>query len=234
MSEIKAPSFLATALESLSPIEYARLLMALPGLAAEARGDGKPVVVLPGYGASNTSTIPLRGFLSWLGYDARGWELGRNTGNAQEFVPRVADQVRQLYLETGNPIDIIGWSLGGVIAREVARNHPDTVRQVVTMGSPIVGGAKYTTLGRHAERRGVDLDEMEANMAAREKRPITVPVTSIYSKYDGIVGWQACIDSHNAQVQHIEVVSTHLGLGISADVFRIIARTLSDTNANAA
>jgi hypothetical protein len=102
------------------------------------------------------------------------------------------------------------------------------------MGSPIVGGAKYTTLGRHAERRGVDLDEMEANMAARERRPITVPVTAIYSKNDGIVGWQACIDEHNAQVQHIEVVSTHLGLGISADVFKIIARTLSDTNANAA
>lgn len=234
MNEIKAPSLLTTALESLSPVEYARLLMALPELSAQARGDGKPVVVLPGYGASNISTIPLRGFLNWLGYDARGWELGRNTGNAPEFVPQVADQVRQLYLETGQPIDIIGWSLGGVIAREVARNHPDTVRQVVTMGSPIVGGAKYTTLGRHAERRGVDLDEMEANMAARERRPITVPVTAIYSKNDGIVGWQACIDEHNAQVQHIEVVSTHLGLGISADVFKIIARTLSDTNANAA
>ncbi len=234
MNEIKAPSLLKTALESLSPVEYARLLMAIPELSTQARGNGKPVVVLPGYGASNTSTIPLRGFLSWLGYDARGWELGRNTGNALEFVPQVADQVRQLYLETGEPIDIIGWSLGGVIAREVARNHPDTVRQVITMGSPVVGGAKYTSLGRHAQRRGVDLDEMEAVMAARETRPITVPVTSIYSKSDGIVGWQACIDEHNAQVKHIEVVSTHLGLGISADVFKIIARTLSATKANAA
>ena len=118
-----------------------------------------------------------------------------------------------------------------MIAREVARDFPETVRQVVTMGSPIVGGAKYTSLGRHFERQGADLDAMEAAIAARESRPIKVPVTSIYSKRDGIVGWQASIDRYNAQVEHIEVRTTHLGLGISPDVFRIVARKLSNPGA---
>ena len=95
------------------------------------------------------------------------------------------------------------------------------------MGSPVVGGAKYTSMGGLFEQRGVDLDEMEATIAARESTPISVPVTSIYSKNDGIVGWQASIDRHNAQVEHIEVCTTHLGLGISPDVFKIIARKLA-------
>ncbi len=227
MIELKTPSFLAAARESLSGLEFVRLAMAWPELSAQTRGHGEPVLVLPGYGASDASTFPLRRYLAWLGYDPRGWGLGRNTGNVREMLPQVADQVRQLKEQAGNPVDIIGWSLGGVIAREVARDYPDTVRQVVTLGSPVVGGAKYTSFGRLFARRGADLDEMEAKIAARETRPITVPVTSIYSKRDGIVGWQAAIDRHNAQVEHIEVRATHLGLGLSPEVFMIIARKLA-------
>ncbi|MCZ6831521.1 MAG: alpha/beta hydrolase [Gammaproteobacteria bacterium] len=233
MSELKSPSFMAIARESLSAIEFARLAVALPALALQARGNGEPVMVLPGYGASDTSTAPLRGYLSWLGYDVHGWDLGRNTGNVPGFLPQVADLVRQLSERSGSPVTIVGWSLGGVIAREVARDYPETVRQVVTMGSPLVGGAKYTSLGKLFESRGTDLDEMEARIAARESRPISVPVTSIYSKRDGIVGWQASIDRFNAQVDHIEVHATHLGLGISPDVFRIIAQKLANPGAAA-
>ena len=124
-------------------------------------------------------------------------------------------------------MNIIGWSLGGVIAREVAREQPATVRQVVTMGSPLVGGAKYTSFGGAFERRGADLDAMEAAIAARESTPIKVPVTSIYSKRDGIVGWQASIDRHNFHAEHVEVRATHLGLGISPEVYQIIAKRLA-------
>ena len=228
MMELEAPSFLATARESLSAVEFARLAVAFPVLALQARGNGEAVLVLPGYGASDASTAPLRSYLSWLGYSTYGWGLGRNTGNVREVLPQVAAQVRQLREQSGSSVHIVGWSLGGVIAREVARDYPDSVRQVVTMGSPIVGGAKYTRLGRLFERQGADLDKMEAAIAARESRPIKVPLTSIYSKRDGIVGWQASIDRYNAQVEHIEVRATHLGLGISPDVFKIIARKLAD------
>ena len=227
MSELETPSFLAAIRESLSGLELTRLVRAFPELAAQPKGQGQPVLVLPGLGASDTSTIPLRRYLTWLGYDPRGWNLGRNTGNVREMLPQVADQVRQLKEQAGNPIDIIGWSLGGVIAREVARDYPDMVRQIVTMGSPVVGGPKYTSFRRFYERQGMDLEEIEARIAAREARPITVPVTSIYSKRDGIVGWQASIDKLNAQVEHIEVRATHLGLGISPEVFMIIAGKLA-------
>jgi surfactin synthase thioesterase subunit len=145
----------------------------------------------------------------------------------RQLLPQVVEQVRQVHAQSGSPVNIIGWSLGGVIAREVAREHPTTVRQVVTMGSPLVGGAKYTSMGGMFEKRGVDLDVMEATLAARERTPISVPVTSIYSKNDGIVGWQASIDRHNSQVDHVEVHTTHLGLGICPDVFKIIARKLA-------
>jgi hypothetical protein len=115
-----------------------------------------------------------------------------------------------------------------VFARETARDYPGYVSQVVTMGSPVVGGPKYTTMGRIFEKRGADLDEIEATIAARESTPIQVPLTCIYSKRDGIVGWQASIDRHSPQVEHIEVYTTHLGLGISPDVFKIIAKKLAD------
>ena len=223
----EAPSILAIARESLSGLEFARLMAASPVLALQPKGRGQSVIVLPGFSASNTSTVPLRRYLTWLGYEVHGWELGRNTGNVRELWPQVFDEVRQIYARSGSPVDIVGWSLGGVIAREVARDHPEIVRQVITMGSPVVGGAKYTSMSRLFKQRGVDLDEMEATIAARESTPIRVPVTSIYSKNDGVVGWEASIDQHNTQVEHLEVYTTHLGLGISPDVFKIIARKLA-------
>jgi pimeloyl-ACP methyl ester carboxylesterase len=227
MNEFTAPSYFATAREGLSGIELARLTAALPQLANQARGNGEPVVVLPGFGAGDASTLLLRLYLSWLGYDAHGWNLGRNKGNVREKLPLVAAQIRQLSEQAGHVIDIVGWSLGGVIAREVARDNPELIRQIITLGSPVVGGAKYTSFGKHFEKQGVDLDEMEANIAARESTPLKVPVTSIYSKCDGIVAWQASIDRHNSQVEHLEVSATHLGLGLSPKVFEIIARKLA-------
>jgi len=227
MNELATPSFLSAVRESLSGMEFARLALAYPALSMQTRGNGEPVLVLPGFGASDSSTRPLRSYLEWLGYDARGWGLGRNTGTVRKYLPQVADQVEQLSAQAGKPVDIVGWSLGGVIAREVARDYPQIVRQVVTLGSPLVGGAKYTSFGRFFERQGVDLDEMEATIAAREATPIRVPLTSIYSKRDGIVGWQASVDRHSAQVEHFEVCSTHLGLGLSPDVFRIVAGKLA-------
>lgn len=227
MTEIKAPAWRAAIREGLSGFEFARLAVAAPQLLMQPRGNGEPVMVLPGFAASDKSTVPLRGYLSLLGYQVQGWGLGRNGGRVGDYLPIVAAEVRRLYEQTGTPVAMIGWSLGGVIAREVARDHPQTVSQVVTLGSPLVGGAKYTSFGKEYERRGVNLDDMEARIAARELTPIRVPITSIYSKRDGIVGWQASIDRHNSHAEHIEVRATHLGLGISPDVFRIIARRLS-------
>jgi pimeloyl-ACP methyl ester carboxylesterase len=228
MIELKAPSLWAAAGESLTPFELARLVAASPFLALQAKGNGEPVMVLPGLGASNRSTGLLRAYLSWLGYTVRGWEQGRNHGGVQALLPEVAAEVRKFHLDCGGKVNIVGWSLGGVLAREIARDHPDLVGQVVTMGSPVVGGPKYTSMGALYARRGIDLDEIEATIAARESNPIRVPVTSIYSKRDGIVGWQASIDKHTVGAENIEVSATHLGLGICPEVFKIVARKLAE------
>ncbi len=233
MSQLKAPNFAAIAGEGLSPLEFTRLAAALPSLTRQAKGAGEPVMVLPGFGASDVSTAPLRRYLSWLGYEVQGWGLGRNGGEVAQMLPQVVDQVRKMSQEHKSEVHLIGWSLGGVFARETARDHPNYVSQVVTMGSPVVGGPKYTTMGKMFEKRGANLDEIEARIAARESTPIEVPLTSIYSKRDGIVGWQASIDRHSPQVEHIEVYTTHLGLGISPEVFKIIARKLADFTPNA-
>ena len=228
MHELKAPSLMALAGESLTPFELTRLVAASPSLARQTRGRGEPVLVLPGLGASNSSTALLRSYLSWLGYNVQGWTLGRNRGNVAEMLPWVVDQLRVLHARTGSKVHAIGWSLGGILAREAAREYPETVHQVVTLGSPVVGGPKYTSMGALYTRNGGNLDDIEAAIAARESTPISVPVTSIYSKRDGIVGWQASIDRHSSDIEHIEVRATHLGLGISPEVFKILARKLAN------
>ena len=224
--KIQPPSLRHFALEPLTFIELPRLLAAAPQLARQRRGNGDPVLVLPGYGTSNASTVLLRSYLSWLGYSVYGWRQGRNRGDIVALFPHVRDEVQQLQHLHRRPVHLIGWSLGGVLARELAREHPDSVQQVITMGSPIIGGPKYTSLARLAQREGVDLDEIERMIAAREAVAIQVPVTSIYSRRDGIVGCRASIDHHTPNARHFEVNTTHLGFGQSPEVFKLLAARL--------
>ncbi|MEM1154720.1 MAG: alpha/beta fold hydrolase, partial [Pseudomonadota bacterium] len=186
----QAPSLITTLGESLTPLEFTRLFAASPSLATEQRGNGDTVLVLPGLGAGNRSTALLRGYLTWLGYSVHGWQLGRNTGDVAGMLPIVVEQIQALQQQSGDKIHLIGWSLGGIVAREAARDNPKLVKQVISLGSPIVGGPKYTAMGNMYERQGVDVDAIAATIASRESNPIAVPVTSVYSKRDGIVGWQ--------------------------------------------
>lgn len=119
-----------------------------------------------------------------------------------------------------------GWSLGGTLAREAARERPDLVERVVTLGTPAVGGPKCTAAGAAYRRQGYDLDAIERDVAARERTPIRVPVTAIYSRDDGVVAWQACIDRHTRAIAHVEVRGTHTGLGFNPDVYRVVAEHL--------
>jgi pimeloyl-ACP methyl ester carboxylesterase len=213
--------------ESLLGWDMAMSALRVPALAFQPRGVGDPVLVLPGFGASDVSTTLLRAYLNRLGHDARGWGLGRNDGDVRALVPRARRLVTEWSAAAGRRVRLVGWSLGGVIAREIARDAPELVAQVVTMGSPIVGGPRYTAAGRRFARRGADLDAIERDIAERERVPIRVPITAIYSKRDGIVAWQACIDATNPRVEHVEVSCTHLGLGVHAEVLAIVARRLA-------
>jgi pimeloyl-ACP methyl ester carboxylesterase len=211
--------------------ELPAALASFPRLAGAPRGDGGPTLVFPGFGASDASTVALRAVLRFLAHDARGWGAGLNTGDVRRFVPRMIALAERVAQECGRPVRLVGWSLGGVIARELARERPALVERVVTMGSPIVGGPKYTAVARTYRRRGFDLDEIARVAAERDRVPIAVPITAIYSKNDGIVAWQACIDRTSPDVENVEVTATHLGMGFDPRVQRIVAERLARVRA---
>jgi pimeloyl-ACP methyl ester carboxylesterase len=225
-SELRPPSPSAAFREGLVAFEPALLALNSLRLARQPRGSGRPLFVLPGFGAGDISTIPLRSYLRSLGHDARGWGLGQNTGEVATMVRIMLDKVDHAVSLHGGPIPLVGWSLGGVIAREVARERPDHIEQVITFGSPVVGGPKYTRVGERYRARGADLDAIERAVAERNRRLITVPITAIFTKGDGVVSWKACIDAISPNVEHVEVHTTHLGLGIHHEVFVIVAQRL--------
>ena len=212
--------------EVRAALDAARLVGALPRLAGAPRGDGHLVIDIPGWKAPEISGAPLRQYLRRLGYDARGWGFGTNTGSVRHDIERLAAQVVELVEEKGAPASLVGWSLGGVIAREVARLHPEAVGRVITYGTP-VGGPTYTTVAR-AYGRGADDGGHRESRRLDESNPIRVPLTVLFSRQDGIVAWQACIDHATPDAEHIEIFSTHLGMGFDPDVWSIVAARLAD------
>ena len=160
--------------------DHAALLLATPVLAAAPRGDGHGVLVLPGLLASDSSTVPLRGFLRWLGYDVRGWDLGRNHGPTEAVLAGLPRAVLDHAERTGRPVSLIGWSLGGVYAREMARRHPRTVRQVITLGSPYaLRDPRQTPRLRPLPAPQAPGTPTRPQLPCREQRakPISVPST---------------------------------------------------------
>lgn len=209
------------------PLQAMTSLLSLPELLTAPDGDAHPVMLLPGYGADDASLSPLLCFVQLLGYQADTWGLGENDGEVDTLVQAVARLVARNAATAGQAISLIGWSLGGIVAREVARLQPHDVRQVITLGSPIVGGAKYTALAALLEDNDEELNELEKEIGRRNQQGLRVPVTSIYSRTDGVVPWQISIDSFNPHADNIEVVSTHIGLASHPRVLRIIAEQLA-------
>lgn len=202
-------------------------LLHLPRTLFAVRGRNEPVLLLPGFAAGDTSMWPLRNYLRRLGWQARSWGLGVNRGDARSLLPRVIEVADRLAQGAGQAVHLVGWSMGGFLAREVARDRPDLAARVVTMGTPVVGGPKYTALAGLYRRRGYDLDAIEAECASRECRPIAAPITSIYSRRDGVVVWQACIDRTSPHVEHVEVAATHAALGFDVRVWLIVSDRLA-------
>lgn len=228
MSEaIQPPSPAGLLGEARGLLELPRLLLRAPELRRQPRGRGQRVLVLPGYGAGDASTGVLRGYLQLLGYRPVGWGLGRNDGEVPELLPQVVARLERVADDEGGPVALIGWSLGGVLAREAARERPRAAQRVITLGSPVIGGPKYTAVAGAYRRRGVDLDAIEAEVEARNREPLATPVTAIYSRSDGVVAWRACIDPWSDRAEHVEVDTTHLGLGFSPAVYAIIADRLA-------
>ncbi|MCZ2839591.1 esterase/lipase family protein [Modestobacter sp. VKM Ac-2985] len=203
-----------------------RLPGALPRLAGAPRGDGHVVVDVPGWRAPEVVGLPQRRYLRLLGYDARGWGLGVNTGRPERDAELLSGEVLRLAETSGRPVSLLGWSLGGLIVREVARRHPEVVRRVVTYGTPVVGGPSWTA-GASAWS-----PEETARIAALiaqldQEQPIQVPLTAVYTRRDAIVSPAACIDLASPQAEHVRVRSTHLGLVADPDVWSVVAHRLA-------
>jgi len=213
-----------------------------------------PVIVVPGLWASDGTMWALRRFLTKSGYDAQGWGMGRNLAgkgwsgeisdlskgwakddrdrpnrgeaNVPALCDQFAEQVKRRSEALGKPIALVGWSLGGFLAREAARDYPDHVSIVITLGSPLIGGPKYSVVDGRYRRRGLDVDWIAEQTIRRHETPIQCPVISIYSKHDAIVHWSASIDRWTPHAKHYEVECTHTSYGFHPPTFDIIKTEL--------
>lgn len=222
----KPPSSLLLALEVRGIWELQAFFAAYPLLRAAPRGDGHPVLVLPGFMASDRSTGPMRTYLKQQGYAAHGWQQGPNHGPRPGVEAGMMARLAELAGRYGRKVSVVGWSLGGVYARELARRQPELVRQVITLGSPFANEPKASNAWRLYEtmsgRRVDDWPERELM-----KMPPPVPSTAIYTRTDGIVAWQGCREQKSATTENIEVEGSHCGLGHNPVVLYAIADRLS-------
>jgi pimeloyl-ACP methyl ester carboxylesterase len=209
-------------------VELGLFLGTGPMRLALPHGDGHPVLVLPGLGGSDVSTRALRGTLRRLDYQVHGWRLGRNIGPTERAVSGMRGLLDELTEEHGKAVSLVGWSLGGIFARELARQAPDRVRQVVTLGSPF-------RLARAGQSRAAWLYDRYSHLHVapytlpleKGTRPLRVPTTSVYSRCDGIVAWQACLNPAARRAENIAVYGSHLGLGHNPAVVWAVADRLA-------
>jgi pimeloyl-ACP methyl ester carboxylesterase len=231
--DLKAPGPGLLLLEGRAPWELAALALSSPWWShLLPAGDGHPVIVLPGLGANDFTTAPLRRFLRRRGYAPYPWRLGFNFGPNRDAPGSVLDACAELLRGTaeqhGQPVSLIGWSLGGVYARELAKRTPGQVRCVITLGSPFAGHPRATNAWRFFELVSGQSVHDDALIAAL-KQPPPVPTTSIYSKSDGIVAWQCCLNDEaaHAHTENIEVQASHLGMGANPLALYAIADRLA-------
>lgn len=198
-------------------------------LRAAPMGDGHPVLVLPGLGAGDRSTRTLRRVLRHRGYRAHGWHLGRNLGPTAEVVEGVPARLAALHERYGRRVSIVGWSLGGIFARDAARRAPTFTRCVITLGSPVrlTHPAQTRAIGFYqaVSRRHVAPHEMPPPEVDRP--PLPVPCTSVYSPWDGIVAWRACMEPAGERAESIAVIGSHFGLGMHPAVLWAVADRLA-------
>lgn len=213
---VAAPPVWLTALEHRALYEFWAFLAASPLLRLAGRGDRHPVLVIPGFTAADGSTRPLRAVLRSQGYWVHGWDLGRNHGPTERIVNGIEQRLAELHDRHGRTVSLIGWSLGGIYARHLARVNPGAVRQVITLGSPFrmrpgdrsAASALFERLSPAFSTRFLEYALTEAETA-----PLPVPSTAIYTRGDGVVRWHTCIDVVDDWHENIEVRGSHSGLG---------------------
>ena len=219
-------------LEGLTLASTRRLLRRAP------RGEGQPVLVLPGFMANDGSTLVLRNYLKNQGYKAHPWLQGRNTGPQNGVREAMRKRLDELYARYDRRVSIVGWSLGGVYARELAKQAPDKARQVISLGSPFGDISRpsnvtrmydFVSSGENTSRSGSRSAFAER---LRASPPRSVPSTAIFSKTDGVVHWRTCLEQESDHTENIRVPGSHCGLGHNPLVLYAVADRLSQSEGN--
>jgi pimeloyl-ACP methyl ester carboxylesterase len=214
-------------------LQLGELPLAAPWLARAPRGEPHGVLVLPGFMTTDASTQLLRRYLRSLGHTVWGWRLGRNLGPTSSILDGMPRAVDLLAERTGAPVSIVGWSLGGVFGREIARRRPDAVRQVITLGSPFALQDPVQSRVGRAFRRQEHRHVVGNAPSGQTARPIPVPSTAVYSHRDGIVHWRSCIEPETNRHQNVRVRCAHLGFGADPATYWVIADRLAQRDPGA-
>jgi pimeloyl-ACP methyl ester carboxylesterase len=231
LADMRAPSMALLALEMRAFWEFGAVLPAWPALQRAPRGDGHPVIVFPGLAASDTSTTPLRRYLSSLGYAVCGWQQGSNFGPRAGVLQGIRQLVQNTQRQYARKVSLVGWSLGGIYAREIAKELPECVRSVITLGTPFAAGPRSTHAWRLYETLSGRAIDRDADSYRLQQAP-PVPTTSVYSKSDGIVAWQGSIQNHapphgHAQTENVQVFASHFGIGLNPSAWWTVADRLA-------
>jgi pimeloyl-ACP methyl ester carboxylesterase len=222
----KPPSPFLLAAEWRAMLELGVLSATIPWLSTLPKGDGRPVLVLPGLSAGDMSTFAMRTFLKSRGYSVYGWALGPNKGFRPGLKELKENRLREIYEEHGRKVSLIGWSLGGIYARQLAKSKPEMVRDVITLGSPFKGHPKSSNAWRLYEYlAGHSVDEIHAS--EETALPPDVPCTSIFSRTDGVVAWECCIENEGEFYENIGLEGSHSGLGHNPLALYVIADRLA-------
>lgn len=196
-----------------------------------ARGDGRPVVIFPGMASNSRAVAPLREYCESIGYIALDWGRGFNTGprgDVDAWLAELAHETQARLAQFDAKATLIGWSLGGLYARELAKLMPAQVGQVITIGTPFNAEADHTNVGWLYQLLNGHRAAPDGALSGRLRRAPHVPTTSIYSRSDGVVAWQTCThDAPSARAQDIEVRSSHLGMGWNRAVLRVVGECLA-------
>jgi len=208
--------------------EFNASLLMSPLLLRAPKGDGHPVLALPGFLASDVSMAPMRRYLTELGHDPHAWQMGRNLGGFLRMRAALRERLAEIHAATNRKVSIVGWSLGGVYARDLALHAPEMVRYVVTLGSPFANDVRATNATRLYEALSGEAVDDDPEFRKALAGDLQVPTTSIFSRADGVVNWRTCLLRPSTTAENVEVyLASHVGLGVNPAVLWAVADRLA-------
>ncbi|HUO04339.1 MAG TPA: alpha/beta hydrolase [Candidatus Binataceae bacterium] len=200
-------------------------------------GEGKPVLLIPGFMASDLTLAPMAAFMRWLGHSTDYAGIWVNSDCPRETIERASVRLKKMHREHGARVVIVGQSLGGLYARELSHRHPELIERVITLGSPVklprhtshvaVAAVARSMAVLRGKEKGCLTESCACGIRIHHRMP-EVPTTVVYSRTDGIAHWESCVDPTGSElVENVEVMSSHCGMAVNPDVYRIISDRLS-------